>query len=210
MDNYVPLPEKYQTIDGWTVMIKIDYVKGSPVIGGLNIIPDKKVTSQGLPVAKLRGLNLHTALDEIIKDTKKFLKGAEGQQDSYSHLIARNYSQEQIVKGYKTISGSSKNSEEYYAFVALIYEQAKFSGLNPADEVIRWNKQSGKTIAKRTAEKHIERAKDRGYLEGTSTGKVTGSITEEGHYLIQQTLLLSLELDDKSKGFVFGKPGGSQ
>jgi len=210
MDNYVSLPAKYQTIQGWTVMIKVDYVKGSPVIGGLNIVPEDTVTSQGLPVSKLRTLNLHTALDDIIKDTKKFLHSNEGQQDSYYHLIARNYSQEQIVKGYKTISGEGRNSEEYYAFVALIYEQAKLSQLNPADEVVRWSTQNNKSIAKRTAEKHIERAKDRGYLEGTSSGKVTGSISEKGHSLIQQTLLLSIGLDDKSKGFVFGKPGGAQ
>lgn len=210
MDHYVPLPEKFQTIEGWTVMIKVDYVKGSPVIGGLNIIPDESVTSQGLPVAKLRGLNLHNALDEIIKDTKKFLKSGTGQQEGYAHLIARNYSQEQIIKSYKTIVGQGKLSEEYYAYIALVYEQAKNAGLNPAEEVVKWCKSLGKSITQRTAEKHIQRAVDRGYLEGTSRAKVTGSLSEQGHDVIQHNLLMSLENDDRSKGFVFGKPGDSQ
>ena len=205
MDKYVPLPEKYQTIEGWNVMIKVDYVKGSPVIGGLNIIPDKNVTSQGLPVAKLRSLNLHRAFDEIIKDAKKFLKGGKGQQEGYAHLIARNYSQEQIIKSYKTIVGQGKLSEEYYAYVALVYEQAKIAGLNPAEEVVKWCKSLGKSITQRTAEKHIQRAVDRGYLEGTSRAKVTGSISERGHDVIQYNLLMSLGNDDATKGFKVGK-----
>ena len=205
MDNFVPLPEKYQTLEGWTVMIKVDYVKGSPVIGGLNIIPDKNVTSQGLPVAKLRGLNLHRAFDEIIKDAKKFLKGGKGQQEGFAHLIARNYSQEQIIKSYKTIIGQGKLSEEYYAYVALVYEQAKIAGLNPSEEVVKWCNSLGKSITQRTAEKHIQRAVDRGYLEGTSRAKVTGSISERGHDVIQYNLLMSLGKDDASKGFKVGK-----
>ena len=205
MDNFVPLPEKYQTLEGWTVMIKVDYVKGSPVIGGLNIIPDKNVTSQGLPVAKLRSLNLHRAFDEIIKDAKKFLKGGKEQQEGFAHLIARNYSQQQIIKSYKTIVGQGKLSEEYYAYVALVYEQAKIAGLNPAEEVVKWCKSLGKSITQRTAEKHIQRAVDRGYLEGTSRAKVTGSISERGHDVIQYNLLMSLGKDDASKGFKIGR-----
>jgi hypothetical protein len=205
MDNFVPLPEKYQTLEGWTVMIKVDYVKGSPVIGGLNIVPDKNVTSQGLPVAKLRSLNLHRAFDEIVKDAKKFLKGGKEQQEGFAHLIARNYSQEQIIKSYKTIVGQGKLSEEYYAYVALVYEQAKIAGLNPAEEVVKWCKSLGKSITQRTAEKHIQRAVDRGYLEGTSRAKVTGSISERGHDVIQYNLLMSLGKDDASKGFKVGR-----
>jgi len=207
MDNYVPLPDKYQSIEGWTALIQVDYVKGSPVIGGLKIIPKDNVTSQGLPVAKLRSLNLHSALDDILKDTKRML-GEEGQlQESYYHLVARNYTQQQIIKSYKSIQGTGRLTEEYYAYVALVYEQAKLSGLNPANEVVKWNKKVNKDITKRTAEKHIEKSKDRGYLEGTTSGRVTGSISEKGHTVIQECLLMSLGSDDKSRGFVFGKPG---